>query len=74
MKKAAPCEGAAGGGEEVTNAEYKTIVMLSGKYARSKQAHKSVYMVIFCNSAVVGISIRLKANHFLPKSLMLAPR
>ena len=29
---------------------------------------------VFCNSSLVGISMRLKANHFLPRSLMLAPR
>ena len=52
----------------------KDDVMLAGKSARTEQARKSNYIGNFCNSSVVGISMRLKANHFLPRSLMLAPR
>ena len=59
---------------ESANAEEKTIVMLAGKSARAEQACYSDYTGNFCNSSLVRISMRLKANHFLPRSLMLAPR
>ncbi len=35
-------------------------------------AFETLYHYIRCNSSLVFISMRLKANHFLPRSLMLA--
>ena len=52
----------------------KDDVMLAGKSARAEQVREFDYTGNFCNNSEVGISMRLKANHFLPRSLMLAPR
>ncbi len=48
--------------------------MLAGTSARAEHVREFDYTGNFCNSSVVGIYMRLKANHFLPRSLILAPR